>query len=211
MFLSYVLYPFMIFILILTLILISPKMVKYSKEPSDATKAVKARGSNLRVHFKNTRETCQAIKGMPLRRAQKFLQNVIAHKEIVPFRRFIHCVGRKAQAHVFNATQGRWPEKSCRYVLDLLQNAESNAEIQGLDVDTLYVSHIQANAAPKLRRRTYRAHGRIGPYMSNPSHIELILSSRAEQVKKSEDSGDRKKRASGKLKSGATAAQIESQ
>ena len=27
-------------------------MVKYSREPTDTTKAVKARGSNLRVHFK---------------------------------------------------------------------------------------------------------------------------------------------------------------
>ena len=26
-----------------------------------------------------------------------------------------------------------------------------------------------------MRRRTYRAHGRINPYMSSPCHIELIL------------------------------------
>jgi len=26
-----------------------------------------------------------------------------------------------------------------------------------------------------LRRRTYRAHGRINPYMSSPCHIELWL------------------------------------
>ena len=33
--------------------------------------------------------------------------------------------------------------------------------VQGLDVDSLVVEHIQVNAAPKMRRRTYRAHGRI--------------------------------------------------
>ena len=33
--------------------------------------------------------------------------------------------------------------------------------IQGLDVDSLVIEHIQVNAAPKMRRRTYRAHGRI--------------------------------------------------
>ena len=32
---------------------------------------------------------------------------------------------------------------------------------KGLDVDSLVVEHIQVNAAPKMRRRTYRAHGRI--------------------------------------------------
>jgi large subunit ribosomal protein L17e len=41
----------------------------------------------LRVHFKNTRETAQAIKKMPLHRAKKYLKNVMAKKEIVPFRR----------------------------------------------------------------------------------------------------------------------------
>ena len=26
-----------------------------------------------------------------------------------------------------------------------------------------------------MRRRTYRAHGRINPYMSSPCHIEVCL------------------------------------
>jgi len=34
-------------------------------------------------------------------------------------------------------------------------------QVKGLDVDNLYVSHIQVNQAQKQRRRTYRAHGRI--------------------------------------------------
>jgi len=46
----------------------------------------------------------------------------------------------------------------------------------------LIISHIQVNRAPKQRRRTYRAHGRINPYMSNPCHIELILSEKGRSV-----------------------------
>jgi large subunit ribosomal protein L17e len=41
------------------------------------------------VHFKNTRESAQALKGLSLKRAQRFLQDVIAHKDIVPFRRCV--------------------------------------------------------------------------------------------------------------------------
>ena len=41
-------------------------MVKYAREPEDATKSCKARGSDLRVHFKNMRETAMAIKKMGL-------------------------------------------------------------------------------------------------------------------------------------------------
>ena len=57
---------------------------------------------------------------------------------------------------VFIILQGRWPIKSCRFLLDLLKNAESNADVKGLDVDALVIEHIQVNAAAKLRRRTYR-------------------------------------------------------
>jgi ribosomal protein uL22 len=56
---------------------------------------------------------------------------------------------------------GRWPKKSAEFLLQLLRNAESNADYKGLDVDRLVIEHIQVNHAPCLRRRTYRAHGRI--------------------------------------------------
>ena len=72
-------------------------MTRYSREPENPSKSVKARGSYLRVHFKNTREVGHAIKHMPLRRAVKYLKNVVEHKEIIPFKRFNGGVGRKAQ------------------------------------------------------------------------------------------------------------------
>merc|ERR1719348_2268181 len=112
---------------------------------------------------------------MSLHRATRYLKNVVAKKEIVPFRRFMGGVGRHAQAAVHGTAQGRWPLKSAQFLLDLLKNAESNAEYKGLDADHLVVDYIQVNRAPKMRRRTYRAHGRINPYMSSPCHIELFL------------------------------------
>merc|ERR1712224_748519 len=84
-------------------------------------------------------------------------------------------VGRHAQAKHWKTSQGRWPKKSAEFLLHLLKNAESNAEYKGLDADHLVVDHIQVNRAPKMRRRTYRAHGRINPYMSSPCHIEICL------------------------------------
>merc|ERR1711872_745780 len=157
-----------------------------------------AKGSNLRVHFKNTRETAQAIKAMPLHRATKYLKNVVAKKEIVPFRRFMGGVGRHAQAKVHGTAQGRWPLKSCEFLLHMLKNAESNAEYKGLDADHLVIDHIQVNRAPKMRRRTYRAHGRINPYMSSPCHIKLSLVEK-EQTYAARDEPEKKKVSKKKL------------
>jgi ribosomal protein L22 len=61
----------------------------------------------------------------------------------------------------FGVTRARWPVKSAEHILGLLKNAEANADVKGLDTSNLIVKHIQVNQAPKQRRRTYRAHGRV--------------------------------------------------
>ncbi|XP_057777628.1 60S ribosomal protein L17-1-like isoform X2 [Salvia miltiorrhiza] len=105
-------------------------MVKYSREPDNITKSCKARGSDLRVHFKNTRETAHAIRKLPLGKAKRYLEDVLAHKQAIPFTRFCGGVGRTAHAKNRHSNeQGRWPVKSAMFILDLLKNAESNAEV----------------------------------------------------------------------------------
>lgn len=87
-----------------------------------------------------------AIKKLPLRRAVRYLKNVTEMKECIPFRRFNGGVGRCAQAKQFGTTQGRWPKKSAEFLLQLLRNAESNADYKGLDVDRLVIDHIQVSS-----------------------------------------------------------------
>ena len=55
------------------------------------------------------------------------------------------------------------------------QTTDSNAELWGLDVDPLNNKHSQVNKAPKMGRRTFRAHSQINPYISSPGHTEMIL------------------------------------
>lgn len=71
-------------------------------------------------------------------------------------------------------------------MLALLRNAESNAQAKGLDVSKLVIKTMQVNQAPKQRRRTYRAHGRINAYMSSPCHIELALVEPEKTVEKAQ-------------------------
>ena len=113
-------------------------MVKYAREPEDATKSCKARGSDLRVHFKNMRETAMAIKKMDLPTAKHYLEEVIAMRRCIVFRRYCGGVGRTAQAKNEGSTngQGRWPKKSAEMLLGILKNAESNAEVRNIDATT---------------------------------------------------------------------------
>ncbi|KAF2143304.1 uncharacterized protein K452DRAFT_286133 [Aplosporella prunicola CBS 121167] len=166
-------------------------MVRYAATHIEPAKSARARGSYLRVSFKNTRETAQAINGWKLERAVKYLQNVTEKAEAVPMRRYAGSTGRCAQGKQFGVSKARWPVKSAEFLLDLLKNAEANADTKGLDTSNLVVKHIQVNQAPKQRRRTYRAHGRINPYMSNPCHIEMILTEGEEVVQKSPETVNR--------------------
>merc|ERR1712098_163375 len=93
------------------------------------------------------------------------------------------CIGRTPQAKEFKHTQG-WPEKSVKALLNILHNAESNAETKNLDTEKLVISHVAVNAASPGRRRTYRAHGRISPYQSSPCHVQVILEEKDETVEK---------------------------
>ncbi|XP_037357829.1 60S ribosomal protein L17-like [Talpa occidentalis] len=171
-------------------------MVHYSLDPENPTSHAKSRGSNLRVHFKITHETDQTIKGMHIQKATKYLKDVTLQKQCVPVRHYNGGIGRCAQAKQWGWTQGQWPKKSTEFLLHMLKNAESNAELKGLDVDSLVIEHIQVNKAPKMCSRTYRAHGQINPYMSSPCHIEMILTEKEQIVPKPEEEVAQKKKIS---------------
>ncbi|KAF8231749.1 ribosomal protein L22 [Tricholoma matsutake] len=164
-------------------------MVRYASAALAANpeKTSRARGEYLRTHFKNMREVAAAITGLKLVKAYAYLGDVKEHKRVIPFRRFAGGVGRASQAKEFKATQGRWPEKSVKFILRLLKNAESNADAKNLDLEDLFIKNIVVQQAPKTRRRTYRAHGRINPYQGHPTHVEIILSASDVEVEKSTD------------------------
>ncbi len=71
-----------------------------------------------------------ALRELGLRKAQRYLENVLEHRQSIPFRRYNGGVGRHAQSKEHQTcTQSRWPEKSVQIILNLLKNAESNAEV----------------------------------------------------------------------------------
>jgi large subunit ribosomal protein L17e len=164
-------------------------MVRYSVEPEVPEKTSKSRGSHLRIHFKHCREIAHFTKGMNVNKAMKTLDDVLNFKAVIPFVKYTGGIGRKAMAKQCKApgSKGRWPVKATAVYKDLLSNAVSNAKTKGLDPDILIIDHAQVNRAPAGRRRTYRAHGRIGKYASQPAHIEIILKEKSEGVEKMDE------------------------
>lgn len=102
-------------------------MTNYSVCPK-TEKHAKASGNDIPCHFKNTYETAKMMMGKTISQFRQYLNSVLDHKKCVPFRRFNGGIGRTAQATEFKTTQGRWPEKSAKYLLSLLSNLENNAK-----------------------------------------------------------------------------------
>ncbi len=159
-------------------------MVRYSKTCDNEEKAAKARGTNVRVHYKHCREIGAAIKGKKLSDAQSYLENVLQFKAAIPITKYTGGIGRHAMGKIYKVPGDKvgWPLKATKTFIDLLQNVSQNAKSKDLK-DTV-ITHVNVNQAPKMRRRTYRAHGRINAYMSSPAHIELIVEENPQEIAK---------------------------
>ena len=142
-------------------------MVHYSLDPENTTKSCKSRDLNVQVHFKNMHETAQAIRVCLYPKATKYLKDDTLQQQCEPFHCFSGRVGGCVQAKSQGLTQGQQPKKSAEFLLNMLKNAESNAEVKGLDVDFLVIEHIQVNKVPKTQHRTCRVHGQ-SPHVGSP-------------------------------------------
>ena len=152
----------------------------YSITGLDPAKTVKASGRELRVSHKAAREVCTAIKGMTLDQAKEYLNKVMRKKQPVPFRRYNKKLGHRHG--VENAFAARYPIKTAKRILQVLEGAEANAEFKGFDLERLRVLHAAAYPGMKLERFTPRALGRSSPKIQTLTHVELVLEQTEEKT-----------------------------
>jgi large subunit ribosomal protein L17e len=168
-------------------------MPAYTRKLNSEEKAAKASISHLRVHYKHCREIGEAIKGRKIESATKYLENVLQYKEAIPFTKYNGSTGRHAQAKQCKGVtktsgdQVGWPQKATRSFVDLLKNLAANAKAKSLEIESMVITHANCQQAPKMRRRTYRAHGRVNAYMSSPAHIQLIAEEEGQEIAKEAD------------------------
>lgn len=146
--------------------------ISYSVEV-DEERSAKAMGRELDVSKKDTVEVCRHVKGMPLEEAQKTLRAVADGEEPVPLKK--HNSGSGHTSGVEGWDAGGFPKKASEALLDVLYNAESNAENQGYDTEEMVVDHIAAHKVDESEGMKPRAMGRASPWNSDLIDVEVVL------------------------------------
>ena len=148
----------------------------YSYKVRDESKIAKAVQFDIPVSIKVMREVVAVLRGLKTSDAKKLLENVIALKEPIPFKRY-----KGKQSHKrglpdkYKWPIGRYPVKAARYLLKLINQVEANAENKGLDKEKLVIVHIAAHKGITLKRWMPRAFGRSTPRFRRTSHVEIIV------------------------------------
>lgn len=146
--------------------------IKYAYN-EDAGKVAKAAGRSLKISPKHSREICNALRGMEVEEAKDYLEDVMEKKQAVPFKRHNKKVGHRRGLKGWPT--GRYPVKAAGQILDVLINAEANAEYKGLDTENLEIVHISSHRGYVIRGWTPRAFGRASPFNTPTTHIQIVL------------------------------------
>lgn len=73
---------------------------------------------------------------------------------------------------------GRWPEKSVKFILRLLKNAESNADAKNIDLEDLFIKNIVVQQAPvRWQRVKFRRNSLIFccSFNRKPVVVHIVL------------------------------------
>lgn len=147
--------------------------INYAFTDDDKAKTAKALGRSLKISPKHAVEICNKIRGMKVERAQAYLEDVMEMKTAVPFKKHNKKVGHRRG--IGGWPTGRYPVKAAKQILDILKNAEANAEYKGLDTENLKIMHISSHKGYVIRGWTPRAFGRASPFNTPTTHVQIIL------------------------------------
>ena len=131
----------------------------------------RAYGRELPISWKKAVELARALRGKKVENAITYLENVIALKQAVPFRRYNRWV-----AHKSGLGPARYPVKAAQYFKRVIESAVSNAEYLGReDPDAMVIRSINAHKGRITKGQTRRAQGRSTPWNQDTVNLEIVL------------------------------------
>ncbi len=139
----------------------------------EGEKAARAMIYEVNMSTKASREICSALKGMPLKEAKKYLEDVIKLKRSIPFKRYNRNVAHRSNQEGWDA--GRYPQKAAKEFLAMIKNAEGNAEYKGLDAEKMKIIHISAKKGRVFKSVYPRAMGRATTKHGDRVTVEMIV------------------------------------
>ncbi len=145
--------------------------LNYSLTP--AGRSSRAMGMELHISPKHAREICRTLRGMRASLAKTYLEDVVALKRCVPFKRYRRNVAHRHGLVGWDA--GRYPEKAAKAILVILENALANAEYKGLESDNMRIYHAGTMKGRTIRGWMPRAMGRATPKNTETVSVEMIL------------------------------------
>ena len=125
---------------------------------------VKSVARDIAVSTKAAIEVCNFLRGRNLAQAKRLVEEVVAMKRAIPFKRFTNGVGHKP-----GIAAGRYPQILSKHMLKMFKEAESNAQIKGLG-DNLLIVHLCAHKASSPMHQ-----GRQRRRSMKRTHIELVV------------------------------------
>ncbi len=143
----------------------------YAFQNYDTTKHVRASLREKDISHKHAREIAVAIKGLSIEKARDYLQAVVNKERAVAFGRYKNQVGHRSDPGMM---AGRYPQKSAKEFIKVLDNLESNAEYKGMDLDRLKIINATVHKGVVVKRFTPRAMGRATPKNNVLTHVELV-------------------------------------
>ena len=143
--------------------------LKYSIKEEDAAKTVKAMGRDMNISFKDSVVIADKIRGMNLGNAISYLEKVTELKDTVPYRKYSKGIGHR-QGNTFKSS--KYPKKAAKHIIEVLKNAQANAEFKGLEAEKIRIIHVQAQKGIGRRRRKPR--GRSGVWETLYVHFQVI-------------------------------------
>lgn len=126
---------------------------KFSYIVKDEKEVARAQAYDLDASYKDLTNVMIAIKGRTIAQAKKILEECIAMKTPIIYKKFNKGLGHRSQ---LGGLKGRFPKKEAKIALVLLKSAEGNANFKGLDIPTLIVRQGAAYKQSVMRR--YRQH-----------------------------------------------------
>lgn len=134
-------------------------------------------GANASLKFST--EICNQIKGKPVKAVRSRLERILAKEDFLPLVRYNKKVGHRVGNSQSGSKSGRYPEKTVKSVIKLLDSAMANADYKGLDSEKMIVLH--AFACMAFGRPSYQTKGHMGGKMrrKRACHIEVVLAEAA--------------------------------